>query len=317
MAKYYYGTAGWSYKDWEGVVYPNHKKSGFHALVFLAQYINLIEVNSTFYRPPAAHISLSWIKKVESFPEFLFTVKLLQLFTHDRKNFTQKDIDTFKLGIEPLRARQKLAAILIQFPWSFAATTSHYEHLETLFKAFKGFPLALEIRHSTWDSPQFYDFLREHSVTFCNIDQPVFRNSIKPSALTTNSEFSYVRLHGRNYENWFKKDAGRDARYDYLYKADELGEWVKKIKELGQNSKNVYVVTNNHYQGQALANSLQIKNMISDEKVDLPLSLLKKYPVLEEIISQIREGQLDLFGQDPSLPLPPGPPASSDKGDEN
>ncbi|MFC2157336.1 DUF72 domain-containing protein [Acidobacteriota bacterium] len=317
MAKYYYGTAGWSYKDWEGVVYPVHKKSGFHALVFLAQYINLIEVNSTFYRPPAAHISLSWIKKVENFPEFLFTVKLLQLFTHDRKSYTQKDIDMFKLGIEPLRARQKLAAILIQFPWSFASTTAHYEHLESLFKAFAGFPLALEIRHSTWDSPQFYDFLREHSVAYCNIDQPVFRNSIKPSALATNSEFSYVRLHGRNYENWFKKDAGRDARYDYLYKADELNEWVKKIKELGQNSKNVYVVTNNHYQGQALANSLQIKNMISDEKVDLPLSLLKKYPVLEEIISKIREGQLDLFGQDLSLPLPPGLPASSDKGEKN
>jgi uncharacterized protein YecE (DUF72 family) len=295
MEKYYIGTAGWSYKDWEGIVYPERKESGFHALVYLAAYINTVEINSTFYRPPTLQISLSWIKRVEGFPSFLFTVKLHQMFTHERKDFGQRDIDSFKLGVEPLRAHGRLAAILIQFPWSFMATTANFAYLARLFEHFKELPKALEVRHTTWNQPQFYRLLEDNNVAFCNIDQPLFKNSIQPSALCTNREFSYVRLHGRNYDNWFKQGAGRDARYDYLYAQDELQEWVDRIKELGSKSDKVFVITNNHYRGQALANALQIKNMISGESLDIPLPLLRQYPALKKIIDRIKDGQLNLF----------------------
>ncbi len=295
MAQYFIGTAGWSYDDWEGVVYPERKARGFHPLIFLAHYINIIEINSTFYRPPAIHISLSWIKKVENYPDFLFSVKLHQIFTHKRKGFNQKDVDDFKLGIEPLRARERLASILIQFPWSFANTTSHNEYLITLFKSFSDYPLSVEVRHSSWNNSSFYKLLAEYKVCFCNIDQPIFRNSIQPSSLNTNPKFSYVRLHGRNYKNWFKQDAGRDERYNYLYTKEELEEWIKRIKDLGNQSSKVFVITNNHYRGQALANALQIKNMITGEKLDIPYLLLKQYPVLKELAEKLKEGQLDLF----------------------
>ena len=297
MADYFIGTAGWSYADWEGIVYPQKKAQGFHALIFLAQYINIIEINSTFYRPPVIQISLSWIKKVENYPEFLFAVKLHQVFTHERKGFTQRDVDNFKLGIEPLRAKERLASILIQFPWSFASTISNNEYLIKLFKSFSDYPLALEVRHSSWDSPDFYKLLSEHNVGFCNIDQPIFRNSIKPSSVSTNPEFSYVRLHGRNYKNWFKQDAGRDERYNYLYTKEELEDWIERIKDLGNQSSKVYVITNNHYRGQALANALQIKNLITGEKLDVPPLLVEQYPVLKELAKKISEGQLGLFDE--------------------
>lgn len=295
MARYFIGTAGWSYKDWEGIVYPEKKAQNFHSLIFLAHYINIVEINSTFYRPPAIHISLSWIKKVTDYPDFLFTIKLHQIFTHQRKNFSQNDVDKFKFGIEPLRAKSRLAAILIQFPWSFANTSSNNDYLISLFKLFSDYPLALEVRHGSWNASNFYKLLSEHKVCFCNIDQPIFYNSIKPSSISTNSQFSYVRLHGRNYKNWFKEDAGRDERYNYFYAKDELGDWVERIKELGKKSDKVFIITNNHYRGQALANALQIKNMITGEKLDIPYSLIKQYPTLKEIIKKIKQGQLDLF----------------------
>jgi len=295
MARYFIGTAGWSYKDWEGIVYPEKKPQSFHALIFLAQYINIIEINSTFYRPPVIRISLSWIKKVENYPDFLFSIKLHQVFTHQRKGFTQKDVDNFKLGIEPLRAKNKLASILIQFPWSFINTVAHNEYLISLFKFFSDYPLALEVRHSSWDNPGFYKLLSEYNVCFCNIDQPIFRNSIKPSSVATNPQFSYVRLHGRNYKNWFKNDAGRDERYNYLYTKEELEDWIKRIKDLGRQSSKVFVITNNHYRGQALANALQIKNMITNEKLEIPYLLLDRYPVLKEMVKKLKNGQLDLF----------------------
>jgi uncharacterized protein YecE (DUF72 family) len=297
MADYFIGTAGWSYKDWEGIVYPQKKSTGFHALIFLAHYINIIEINSTFYRPPVIQISLSWIKKVENYPDFLFAIKLHQIFTHKRKGFTQKDVDNFKFGIEPLRAKERLASILIQFPWSFASTTSNNDYLIKLFKSFSDYPLTVEVRHSSWDSADFYKLLSEYNVSFCNIDQPIFRNSIKPSSISTNPEFSYVRLHGRNYKNWFKQDAGRDERYNYLYTKEELEDWIGRIKDLGNKSSKVYIITNNHYQGQALANALQIKNMITGEKLDVPPLLVEQYPVLKELAERLKEGQLGLFDE--------------------
>ncbi len=298
MPQYFIGTAGWSYKDWEGLVYPLKKGAGFHPLIFLALYINIVEINSTFYRPPAIRMSWSWIKRVQDYPNFLFTVKLHQIFTHQRKGFSRKDVDEFKTGIQPLKDQNRLAAILIQFPWSFARNNTHFDYLVNLFSLFSDHPLALEIRHGSWDDAEFYNLLSEHKVSFCNIDQPIIGNSIKPSAIATNPQLSYVRLHGRNYKSWFNENAGRDERYNYLYTKDELGEWVERIKQLGKKSDKIVVITNNHYRGQALANALQIKNMITQEKLDIPLDLLKQYPTLREIIKKIKSGQLDLFGKE-------------------
>jgi uncharacterized protein YecE (DUF72 family) len=297
MSCYYIGTAGWSYKDWEGIVYPLEKEPGFHPLAFLAAYINVVEVNSTFYRPPSLSLSLSWVKRVAPFPDFLFAVKVHQVFTHERKTWTQKDADDFKLGLEPLRAKAKLGTLLFQFPWSFVSSSAHWEYLTRLFKAFTGYPLTVEVRHSSWDAQNFYSFLSEYDVCYCNIDQPVLQSSIKPSARSTTPEFSYVRLHGRNYKDWFREGAGRDERYNYLYGKDELEEWIERIKQLGQATDKVFVITNNHYRGQALANALQIKNAVTGEKLEIPSLLLKKYPILTEIAKKLAKGQLALFDE--------------------
>jgi uncharacterized protein YecE (DUF72 family) len=298
MAKYHVGTAGWSYEDWDGIVYPAVKGHGFHALPYLADFIDIVEVNSTFYRPANPAMVRSWLKKIERRPDFLLSLKLHQAFTHARAGFTQKDVDDFKTAVDLLLFQGRLAALLVQFPWSYRNTPENADYLVRLFKLFAGYPLAVEVRHGSWDAPAFYDLLKENRAAFCNIDQPLFDDSIKPSAVSTTPEFAYVRFHGRNYKNWFREDAGRDDRYDYLYAKDELEDWVTRIKDLGRKSGKVYVITNNHYRGQAMANALQIRNMITGEKVDVPDLLLEKYPVLREIVRAIQAGQMDLFAKD-------------------
>lgn len=297
MTQYHVGTAGWSYKDWEGIVYPTKKSPGFHALRYLSQYIDFMEINSTFYRMPVLQFALSWVKKVKQNPNFLFAVKLHQDFTHQKKNLSSKKADEFKFGVEPLRANNRLGAILIQFPWSFYQSKKSLHYLDRLFRMFSGFPLALEVRHSSWDYPEFLKFLSEYKVAFCNIDQPLFRSSIKPTTYATNPDFNYVRLHGRNYKNWFNQKAGRDERYDYLYSNEELSEWITRIKKLGKKSKKTFVVTNNHYRGQALTNALQIKNKLTHEKLEVPVELVESYPELKKIIKDTSRGQIDLFNE--------------------
>lgn len=295
MSRFYVGTAGWSYEDWTGVVYPEPKGKGFHPLAFLAGFIDIVEINSTFYRTPAASMSRYWVRRVERFPGFLFSVKVHQVFTHDRQSWTARDADEFRRGIEPLPAADRLGSLLFQFPWSFIGTPAHRDYLDRLFRLFSGYPMTVEVRHSSWDNPGFYEMLRANRVAFCNIDQPVLHNSISPGAVATIPEFSYVRFHGRNCKDWFREGAGRDERYNYLYTKDELQDWIERIRQLGRNSGRVFIITNNHYRGQAMANALQIKNMITEEKLDIPLTLLKTYPVLEEIVKKISKGQLDLF----------------------
>jgi uncharacterized protein YecE (DUF72 family) len=308
MAKYCVGTAGWSYEDWDGIVYPVRKGRGFHALSYLAGFIDIVEVNSTFYRPAPPAMVRSWLKKIEDRPDFLLSLKLYQAFTHAREGFSGKDVDDVRQAADLVRLQGRLAALLVQFPWSFRNSPENAEYLRRLLALFDGYPLAVEVRHASWDTPAFYELLSAHRAAFCNIDQPLFDASIKPSAVSTTADFAYVRLHGRNYGNWFREGAGRDDRYDYLYAANELEEWVARIKSLGSKTGRVYVITNNHYRGQALANALQIRNMISGEKVDIPDLVLEKYPVLRDIVRAIRAGQRDLFDQ-------AGGNGTEDKGD--
>jgi uncharacterized protein YecE (DUF72 family) len=287
------GPAGWSYKDWEGVVYPQKPGKSFDPLQYLAQFFNTIEINSSFYRPPVPSTTKSWAKRVGGNKEFAFTAKLHRLFTHERGKATKKDEKEFREGMDVLVDANRLGGLLLQFPWSFKNTPDDRIYLAKLLEQFSDYPLVLEVRHASWNNPEFYEWLDERGVAICNIDQPVFSKSIRPQALTT-SRVSYVRLHGRNYQNWFREKAPRDERYNYLYSHDELDPWLVRIKEVSKQSRETYVITNNHFRGQAIVNAIEIKAALEEKPVPAPEPLFKVYPRLSESATPLedREGKL-------------------------
>lgn len=286
------GPAGWSYKDWNGIVYPAKPGSKFDPLEYLSNYFDAIEINSSFYRPPAASSSKAWVKRVAHNLNFKFTAKLYQRFTHERGQATNEDEKVFREGIEPLVEAGKFGALLLQFPWSFKNSDDERDYLSRLLDRFKDYPLVVELRHASWNEPAVYQSFERRGVGFCNIDQPLFARSIKPSARTT-SRIGYVRLHGRNYENWFRANAAPHDRYDYLYSLDELEPWVDNIKKVSIESEETYVVTNNHFRGKGVVNALEIKAMLEGEKVPGPPLLVDEYPRIKESI--VPSGQPDLF----------------------
>ncbi len=276
------GPAGWSYDDWEGIVYPAKKPKGFDPLAYLAQYFDVIEINSTFYRPPAARAAASWVRRTAANPRFKFTLKLYQKFTHERRGITAEDEEAFRAGIEPIAEAGKLGCILMQFPWSFKYFPDNSLYLKRLIERFTDYPLVLEVRNATWDSELVYELLAERGVGFCNIDQPVFRGQLRPTQLAT-SPVGYVRLHGQNLESWFKEDAPSHERYNYYYSMDELAPWVERIRAVAAQAKETYVITNNHYQGQAVANALQLGFLIGGDCVPTPLAMHDAFPELKGI----------------------------------
>jgi len=262
-----FGVAGWSYDDWYGPVYPADRKGkrSFDPLAYLARYVDTIEINSTFYRPPAEKSAASWARRVADNPAFRFTAKLYQRFTHQRDAaWTTDEVDEVRRGFTPLMEAGRLGCVLVQFPWSFKRDAASREWLGDLVGAFRQFPLAVEVRHSSWNVSEFYESLREHGVAAVNIDQPIFGRSIKPGTEVT-APVGYVRLHGRNYGNWFRDDAEAHERYDYLYTKDELDGWLDRIHEVARQAQETYVITNNHFQGQAAANALMLRGMAGQE----------------------------------------------------
>ncbi len=278
------GTSGWSYADWEGRFYPPGKPRGFDELAYHARWFDAVEVNSSFYRPPSARAAASWLRRTP--PDFEFTFKLHQRFTHEReKPWTADDVAEYRRGIEPIREAGRLGAVLVQFPWSFRADADARRHLEAIRRDFGDLPLVVEVRHAGWMAEGPMRFLRGLGVGFCNIDQPPSRGGVPPTALAT-SPVGYVRLHGRNSAAWFKKDAGADARYDYLYSEAELDEWIERIRQVARASEKTYVFTNNHYRGQAPANALQILSRLSGGRVPVPPPLVDAYPFLESVAAE-------------------------------
>jgi uncharacterized protein YecE (DUF72 family) len=298
----YVGPAGWSYPDWSGYVYPTRRPKDFHEATYLARFFDTVEINTSFYAPMQPGHAHQWLERVAANPRFLFTAKLWQKFTHEPApsglspvalaQTVAKDERAVRAGFDVLRNAGKLGAVLLQFPFSFHRTGETMVTLTTLLQRFADYPLAVELRHASWDEAEIFGLLREHHAAFCNIDQPVIGKSLTPRDAESFSLFrnpptpvEYIRLHGRRYDTWFSDDPTVPSfeRYNYLYSTDELTPWTERIEAAAGRAPRIFAVTNNHYLGKGVVNALQLISMLKGAKVNVPEPLREQYPQLEAI----------------------------------
>ncbi len=301
------GPAGWSYPDWKHIVYPAARPRHFHEAAYLAQFFDLIEINTSFYRPLRPELAHLWVRKTAHNPRFRFTAKLYRAFTHEGR-LDPSDIRQYTEGLAPIHEAGRLGAVLMQFPWSFKFNRETRGHLILLKKAFPDYALVAEFRHDSWLADEAQGVLIDHHIGFCNIDQPQLNHCLPPTALLT-SPVAYVRLHGRNYEQWFEHEEDHPpdpnalphaaARYNYLYSEAELSPWADRIRQLAGQARVTYVVTNNHFEGKAVANALQLIHLLLGEPVEVPPELIHHYPEISGI-ARNAPAQGSLF-QDPAL----------------
>jgi len=291
------GPAGWSYPDWEGPVYPRARPRGFHPLAYLAPFIDCVEVNSSFYALPRAEHASRWTELVRPHPQFRFIAKLLQDFTHqpvpeDDTEWEGK-ITAWRAGVEPLRRRKLLAAVLVQFPAGFHETPGNVRRLGRLAGLLDGLPTVLEVRHRSWFEPPALSEIAGLGYSLAHIDLPASWDH-PPTRFRGTGPIGYLRLHGRNQEQWFRSSAGRDERYDYLYAPAELGDLAYRADAVAQDADETYVITNNHFEGQALANAIELRWLLGGrERVPAPAPLVEAFPHLAPLTKV--EGQQGLF----------------------
>jgi len=311
----YLGTAGWSYPDWRGPVYPVQVPRDFDALAYIASYVDTLEINTSFYHIPATRTVESWVKRVERWPRFRFTMKAWQGFTHgagddhapapaEAAQAVPQRAQADAAGI--LHQAGRLGALLFQYPYIFRHTQDHQDEVLHTLDSFSRFPRVVEFRHRSWLAEEFLSALAQRGVAFCNIDQPMMMDNLPPTDLVT-APLRYIRMHGRNREQWFSRTATVEQRYSYFYSEAELQPWVERAHRLAAGGA-TYFIFNNHGQGQALANSVMAQAMLRgypSEEADRPMappSLAARYPILQSV-ARIEEapglrtddGQLNLF----------------------
>ena len=298
------GTSGWSYPSgngtWNGIFYPAQparRPRGtpkFDELTFYAEHFDTVEVNSSFYRVPSIAAVEKWAERTPA--GFEFSLKLYQKFTHpdmfakatggDPSRLGTTDVDEFKAALEPLASAGKLGALLAQFPASFKSDPESRGYLEWLLKAFRDYPVAVELRHRSWSEQpsETADLLSSYDAALAQIDEPKFKSSIRQTLLPNVRSFYYLRLHGRNAKQWWKHEASED-RYNYLYSADELKPFSEAAKAAAREVKKAYLYANNHFSAKSVANAAILKAQLGQElEGEYPAEFVDEYPDLKGMV---------------------------------
>ena len=175
------------------------------------------------------------------------------------------DLDEFRRGIEPLASVGKLGSVLAQFPASFKDGPAQRDYLSHLLRALSEYPIAVELRHRSWSDAfeHTLDLLNGAEAAWVQIDEPKFTLSIRQNRLPNVKGFYYMRLHGRNAEQWWRHDKSED-RYNYLYSADELKEFSETADSARRLVKKAYLYTNNHFSAKSVANAAMIKQQLGE-----------------------------------------------------
>jgi uncharacterized protein YecE (DUF72 family) len=200
------------------------------------------------------------------------------------------DLEAFRRGIDPIAQAGKLGALLAQFPPSFKGGNGAYDYLAHLLRAFSGYPIAVELRHSSW-SDRFEDtlqLLNSFEAAWVQIDEPKFRFSIRQNFLPNVTGFYYMRLHGRNAAEWWRHAASED-RYNYLYSSDELREFSETLGAARALVKKAYLYTNNHFSAKSVANAVTIKAQLGEPiEGEYPPEFVERFPDLKDTLTVMR-----------------------------
>jgi uncharacterized protein YecE (DUF72 family) len=236
------GTSGWSYNEWAGVFYPN---SSTNKLSYYSKVYGTAEVDSSFYAFPSKGLVLGWARYTPA--NFVFSIKLPQLLTHEKKLDVDKGAETelirFLSLLKPLIANGKLGPVLVQLPPSYS--------FQSDFEKLKGFlaripddvKFAVEFRHPSWLREEAWSLLRGRNVANVIVDEPL----LPPDTVVT-ADFAFIRWHGRGTRPW----------YNYRYNEKELDNWLPKVRDVTSRVKKTFGYFNNHFKGFAVENSLRM-----------------------------------------------------------
>jgi uncharacterized protein YecE (DUF72 family) len=275
------GTGGWSVPEW----YPGDVDAR-DRLRSLAERVDAVEVDSSFYALPSRRTVERWVKITPG--EFRFAVKLHRALSRhaaplksiptslrDDVEVTERGrvvlSDALQQGLieatlnvfEPLHAAGRLDVFLLQLTPAFRPPDHQLDELEAVIQGLAPVPVAIELRHRAWvgDLDSTLGWFREAGAAWVSVDAPEVEAPTAMPAIdaVTRSDMAYLRAHGRNAEGYVH---GRSAaeRFDHRYTKKELGELADRARTLAKDAEEVVVVLSNG--AHALDSALKLRELV-------------------------------------------------------
>jgi uncharacterized protein YecE (DUF72 family) len=240
---WFIGTSGWSYRHWSGIFYPEDVKPDRYLEFYITKF-NCVELNSSFYHLPRESAVKGWMNRT---PEsFRFCPKLSRFITHQKRlvdceDALRKYFDLFQ------DMRMKLGPVLIQLPPGLSYDGSL---IRDFFDVLKGqhnrYRYAIEVRHASWISDDFFQLLEQYGIAFVIADS----GNRFPYHETVTADHVYLRLHGPE-----KLYASDYVDSDLLQYAEKIINWVNEKKV-------VWVFFNNDFGCFAVKNAMRLSEMV-------------------------------------------------------
>jgi uncharacterized protein YecE (DUF72 family) len=275
--------------------YPPQAKTPEDRLRFYAEHFPIVEVDATYYGLPSERNAALWVERTPD--DFVFDVKSYALFTHhpaalrslpkdlrealppalqEKRNLYYRDAPPdlrdelwarFTSALLPLDSAGKLGIVLFQFPPWFLPGRDAADYILEAKERLGQYTMAVEFRNNLWLSERNQDrtlkLLADNAIPYVCVDEPQgFRSSVPPVVAAT-APVALVRMHGRNYETWEKKGIGAAERFDYLYREEELEEWVPRVRRLADGAREVHVLMNNCRNDFAVRNARQLARRLA------------------------------------------------------
>jgi uncharacterized protein YecE (DUF72 family) len=276
--------------------YPKGVSSAEDRLRYYASIFTAVEVDSTFYAPPARRAVEAWVDRTP--PGFRMEIKAYGLLTGHpvrreslwtdireavlpehagKKNVYGTHVEPeaydeswyrFADALTPLADAGKLGAVVFQWPPWFTAKRANREVLEDVRRRLEDLRIAVEFRHGSWlsddDRDRTLDLLSKLDLTYVVVDEPQgFKTSVPPVVACT-GELALVRFHGHNAENWQRRGISAAERFRYLYSEDELEKWVAPIRELDAQAKETHALMNNCYRDYGVRNAYDLGRLLGE-----------------------------------------------------
>ena len=291
-AQFLVGTASWTDPTLirSKLFYPPGAATAAERLAFYASHFPTVEVDSSYYVLLSEKVARLWVERTPS--GFIFNVKAFGWLTQHSaearrlpavikrmlpaetkatariKNPPSEALDLafrmFQSSIKPLRDAGKLGRVLFQFPPYVTWRESNLDYLATLPERLPDTAIAVEFRHPSWTESESrrtdtLRFLRNHGLAYVSVDTPA-KSKLAPFLATTTDD-AYIRFHGRNDENWFKRNASVAERFKYLYSERELAEWASRLQQLS-GVRRAFVIFNNCYSNFGMMNATTMQTML-------------------------------------------------------
>lgn len=285
------GTASWTDKTllasgW----YPESADTPEKRLRYYARQFPLVEVDATYYSPPAEQTVKLWVDRTP--PGFTFNIKAFSLLTGhptkvsaifkdlrpetDKRNIYPDDLPPqsyedvwtrFLSALDPLVDAGKLGVVLFQFPPWFTIRRSNKQYLLEVANRCSPLRVAVEFRHESWfagdNRAETLEFLRKHRLPYVSVDMPQGHKSSIPPVLEATSDLAVVRFHGHS-DKWTSKDIYE--KFGYLYSDRELADWAPKLRKLADAAEETHVLMNNCYSDYAQRNAADLIDLLAPDE---------------------------------------------------